>query len=60
MKVLVAEDDANIRAGLVEILVGEGYQVVAVADGAAALASFRPLALQPWRAVLQLPGPAQL
>lgn len=40
MKVLVAEDDLNIRNGLVEILRNEGYQPVAARDGAAALKSF--------------------
>lgn len=40
MKVLIAEDDTNIRNGLVEILVGEGYDVVSAANGAEALALF--------------------
>lgn len=40
MKILVAEDDLLIREGLVEILEGEGYTVVAAADGAAALELF--------------------
>jgi DNA-binding response OmpR family regulator len=40
MKVLVAEDDDNIRLGLAEILEREGYEVVQAADGEAALASF--------------------
>jgi two-component system, OmpR family, alkaline phosphatase synthesis response regulator PhoP len=38
MRVLIAEDDATMRSGLLEILEGEGYEVVAAADGAAALA----------------------
>ena len=37
MKILVAEDDIHIREGLVEVLEGEGYQVVAAADGEEAL-----------------------
>jgi DNA-binding response OmpR family regulator len=41
MKVLVAEDDKNIREGLGAILAGEGYQVVAAGDGREALARFR-------------------
>ncbi|MBI4818140.1 MAG: response regulator transcription factor [Deltaproteobacteria bacterium] len=41
MKVLIAEDDTNIRAGLVEILEAEGYRVHAVPDGAEALSAFR-------------------
>jgi len=40
MKVLVAEDDALIRAGLAEILEKEGYQVVQAADGDEALALY--------------------
>jgi DNA-binding response OmpR family regulator len=40
MKVLVAEDDGNIRGGLVEILAAEGYGVVEAADGAQALTRF--------------------
>jgi DNA-binding response OmpR family regulator len=40
VKVLVAEDDGNIRQGLVEILEAEGYGVVAAPDGAAALMEF--------------------
>ncbi|MBX3161736.1 MAG: response regulator transcription factor [Deltaproteobacteria bacterium] len=38
MRVLIAEDDTAMRDGLTEILEGEGYDVVAAADGAAALA----------------------
>ncbi|HEY5927258.1 MAG TPA: response regulator transcription factor [Kofleriaceae bacterium] len=41
MNVLIAEDDAAMRAGLTEILEGEGYPVRAAADGAAALALWR-------------------
>ena len=40
MKVLVAEDDENIRRGLVEILQGEGYRTVEAPDGRQALAAF--------------------
>ncbi len=36
-KILIAEDDANIRHGLVATLESEGYAVVAAADGAQAL-----------------------
>ena len=38
MNVLIAEDDVAMRAGLAEILEGEGYAVTAAADGDAALA----------------------
>jgi DNA-binding response OmpR family regulator len=41
VKVLVAEDDANIRAGLIAILAGEGYATIAAADGREALARFQ-------------------
>ena len=41
MKVLVAEDDKNIRDGLCAILGGEGYETVAAADGRAALALYQ-------------------
>jgi DNA-binding response OmpR family regulator len=41
MKVLIAEDDRNIRAGLEEILQDEGYETVAAEDGTQALALFR-------------------
>ncbi len=41
MRVLVAEDDLNIRAGLVEVLEREGYETLAAADGAEALALYR-------------------
>lgn len=40
MKVLVAEDDAYIREGLVEILEEEGYETVQAADGDEALRLF--------------------
>jgi DNA-binding response OmpR family regulator len=41
VKVLIAEDDDNIRAGLVAILAGEGYDTVPAADGREALARFQ-------------------
>jgi two-component system, OmpR family, alkaline phosphatase synthesis response regulator PhoP len=37
MRVLIAEDDRAMRGGLIEILEGEGYDVIAADDGAAAL-----------------------
>jgi DNA-binding response OmpR family regulator len=40
MKVLIAEDDPDIRQGLVEILETEGYAVEQAPDGAAALMAF--------------------
>ena len=41
IKVLVAEDDGHIRAGLIDILEAEGYATLAAADGASALELFR-------------------
>jgi DNA-binding response OmpR family regulator len=41
MNVLIAEDDPNIRAGLVDILEAEGYSVTQAADGDAALTQWR-------------------
>ena len=41
MKVLIAEDDANTRAGLVEILREEGYETLDARDGEEALDLFR-------------------
>lgn len=40
MKVLIAEDDPHMRAGIEEILAGEGYSVTAVADGHSAVQAF--------------------
>ena len=41
MKVLIAEDDANIRAGLAEILRDEGYETVLAENGHRALELYR-------------------
>jgi DNA-binding response OmpR family regulator len=41
MKVLLAEDDENIRKGLAEILSNEGYEAIEAADGEQALDLFR-------------------
>ena len=40
MKVLIAEDDPNTRAGLKEIIFGEGYETYTAANGTAALKLF--------------------
>ncbi len=40
MKILIAEDDANIRQGLVDALSREGYSLIATPDGRAALESY--------------------
>lgn len=41
IKVLIAEDDTNLRQGLIDLLEGEGYLVVAAADGQQALEAFQ-------------------
>ncbi len=41
IRVLLAEDDANLRQGLIDLLEGEGYTVYAVGDGRQALAYFQ-------------------
>ena len=41
IRILVAEDDANIRTGLVDTLESEGYQVIAAKDGDEALSLFQ-------------------
>lgn len=40
-KVLVADDDVSVRESLRKLLHGEGYQVIAVANGAEAVETFR-------------------
>ncbi|VUS42399.1 Alkaline phosphatase synthesis transcriptional regulatory protein PhoP [Klebsiella huaxiensis] len=40
MKILIAEDDANIRQGLVDVLSREGYTLLAAPDGREALAIY--------------------
>jgi len=39
--ILVAEDDGDLRRGLVDLLEAEGFRVAEAADGAAALAAWR-------------------
>lgn len=39
--ILIAEDDASIRIGLVDILEGEGYRVSVTENGEAALERFQ-------------------
>ncbi len=39
--ILIAEDDVNLRHGLIDLLEGEGYRVVAAADGDEAIEFFR-------------------
>ncbi|MBN2163691.1 MAG: response regulator transcription factor [Pontiellaceae bacterium] len=39
-KILIAEDDANIRAGLIDLFESDGFDVCAVGDGATALGQY--------------------
>ena len=41
IRVLIAEDDANLRQGLIDLLEGEGYEVYPAEDGQKALDCFR-------------------
>ena len=41
VRVLIAEDDANLRQGLIDLLEGEGYAVSSAGDGQKALNCFR-------------------
>ena len=41
IRVLIAEDDANLRQGLIDLLEGEGYTVFPAGDGQQALECFR-------------------
>lgn len=57
MKILVAEDDMNIRLGLVDLLEAEGYACVEAADGEAALVQYH--ATQPDLVLLDIMMPKQ-
>ena len=57
-RILVAEDDANIRETLADLLSGEGYAVETAADGEAAVAAWRGAA-EPFDLILldvMMPG----
>ena len=41
MKILIAEDDPNILAGLGELLANEGYDTLLAEDGLRAMEAFR-------------------
>jgi len=41
IRVLIAEDDANLRQGLIDLLEGEGYEVFPAGDGQEALQCFQ-------------------
>jgi DNA-binding response OmpR family regulator len=57
MKVLIAEDDADIRRGLAEVLESEGYSIIEAPDGNAAIAAFE--AEEPEVALLDVMMPGQ-
>ena len=40
-RILIAEDDANIRSGLIDALEMDGHEAHGVGDGAAAISQFR-------------------
>ena len=40
-KILIAEDDSNIRSGLIDALEADGHEAEGFADGACAIAAFR-------------------
>ena len=40
-KILVAEDDSNIRSGLLDALEADGHEAEGFPDGASAIAAFR-------------------
>lgn len=54
--ILVAEDDAHIRTGLVDTLESEGYRVTAAADGNEALALFEAQAVDLVILDVMMPG----
>jgi len=55
--VLVVEDDVDVRAGLADLLEGEGYHVIAVGDGSAALEYLRSVHALPRVIVLDMMMP---
>ena len=55
--ILIVEDDRDIRETMVDILVDEGYEVVAARHGAEALDCLRGAALLPCLIVLDLMMP---
>jgi DNA-binding response OmpR family regulator len=55
-RILVAEDDGNIRAGLIDTLESEGYEAVSARDGDEALALFRKQAFALVLLDIMMPG----
>ena len=56
MKVMIAEDDANTRAGLAEVLSAEGYAVVLASNGDEAIRLFREQAPDAVCLDIMMPG----
>jgi len=56
LQILVVEDDANIRRGLVDALESEGYEVVSASDGEQALSLYRQGEFQLILLDIMMPG----
>ena len=56
MKILIAEDDDNIRTGLAQIMEGEGYTPLQAADGEEAMTLFREEAPDVLLLDIMMPG----
>lgn len=56
IKILVAEDDANIRMGIVDTLESEGYQVVEARDGEQAMEIFQDQSFDMVLLDIMMPG----
>ena len=57
-RILVVEDDAHIRAGLVDALEGEGYEAIPAAEGKQGLAQARQQKLDLILLDIMMPGPS--
>jgi len=55
-RIVVADDDASARSALISFLTGEGFQVVAAEDGAAAIARVQETAPDALVTDLRMPG----
>jgi DNA-binding response OmpR family regulator len=55
-RILIAEDDKNIREGLIDTLESEGYQTVAAVDGDDALTRFRQAGVDLVLLDIMMPG----
>ncbi len=55
-RILIADDEASIRDGLVDVLTDEGYDVAGAADGAAAIAAIEQCSYDVVVTDLRMPG----